>query len=216
LARQIPDVAHRLQANILALADLVGEVLDLARFDATHLNLRISEFTLNDLLTEESANARPWAEAKGLWLKVQMSKAKLRLRSDRSKLVRIVANLLGNAIKYTDAGGVTVCFSREPDGDPLIHVADTGIGVAPEQLEYIFDEFVQLHNPEGDRHKGYGLGLAICRRLVEALGGRITVESQLGQGSRFTVRLPPSSIVDTPGDAPATPTCPAHLTQGAG
>jgi signal transduction histidine kinase len=107
--------------------------------------------------------------------------------------------LLSNAIKYTNTGGVTVAAAREPDGTAVIHVADTGVGIAPGQLEHIFDEFVQLGNPEGDRSKGHGLGLAICRRLVEILGGRIAVESQPGRGSRFTVRLPPSCVVDTPG-----------------
>ena len=133
---------------------------------------------MNDLVADEAACVHPLAEAKGLWLKVEMPEAKLRLRSDRTKLARIVANLLGNAIKYTITGGVTVAASREPDGTALIRVADTGIGIAPEQLEHIFDDFVQLRNPEGDRSKGHGLGLAICRRLVEALGANITVESQ--------------------------------------
>jgi signal transduction histidine kinase len=201
LTDQVPDVAHRLQANARALADLVGDLLDLTRIDAAQGKLQTAEVSLNDLLAEEAACVRPLAEAKGLWLKVEVPEAELRLRSDRTKLVRIVGNLLGNAIKYTITGGVTAGASREPDGTTLIRVADTGIGIAPEQLEHIFDEFVQLRNPEGDRSKGHGLGLAICRRLVEALGGHITVESQTGHGSRFTVRLPPSGIVDTPGGA---------------
>ncbi len=130
------------------------------------------------------------------------------------KLVRIVANLLGNATKYTSNGGVTLAASREPDGTALMCVSDTGMGIAPVQLEHIFEEFVQLHNSERDRSKGHGLGLAICRRLVEALGGRITVDSQPGHGSRFTVRLPPSCVVDAAGGAPP-PTGPEHLTEGA-
>jgi signal transduction histidine kinase len=212
LTAQIPDVAHRLQANARALADLVGDVLDLARVDAAQGKLQRAEFSLNDLLAEEATCLHPLAEAKGLWLKVEMPEAKLRLHSDRTKLVRIIANLLGNAIKYTITGGATVGAFREPDGTAVIRVADTGIGIAPEQLEHIFDEFVQLRNPDDDRSKGHGLGLAICRRLVEGLGGRITVESQPGHGSHFTVRLPPSCVADTP-EVPAA--LPAHLTEGA-
>jgi signal transduction histidine kinase len=212
LTAQIPDVAHRLQANARALADLVGDVLDLARFDAAQGKLQTTEFPLNDLLAEEAALVRPLAEAKGLWLKLEVPEVTFRLRSDRMKLGRIVANLLGNATKYTSNGGVTLAASREPDGTALIRVSDTGVGIAPEQREHIFEEFVQLHNSELYRSNGHGLGLAICRRLVEALGGRIIVDSQPGHGSRFTVRLPPSCAIDPVGDAPP-PTCSGRLTE---
>jgi signal transduction histidine kinase len=212
LTTQVPDVAHRLQDNARALANLVGDVLDLARFDAAQGKLQTTEFSLNDLLAEEAALIRPLAEAKGLWLKLEMPEVTFRLRSDRMKLVRIIANLLGNATKYTNSGGVTLAASREPDGTALIRVSDSGVGIAPEQVENIFDEFVQLQNPDRDRRKGHGLGLAICRQLVAILSGSITVKSQPGHGSHFTVRLPPPSVMGTPGGAP---TCPARLTQGA-
>lgn len=198
LTAQVPDVAHRLHANARALADLVGDVLDFARLGVAQGQLQLAEFPLNDLLTEEATRVRPLAVAKDLWLKAELLEANLRLRSDRTKLLRIVANLLGNAVKYTITGGVTMAASRAPDGAVLIRIADTGIGITPDQLEHIFDEFVQLRNPEGDRGKGHGLGLAICRQLAEALGANITVESQPGQGSQFTVRLPPSCVVETP------------------
>jgi signal transduction histidine kinase len=198
LAIQVPDIAHRLQTNALALADLVGDVLDIARFDAVEVEIHLSEFSLSDLLADECARARPLAEAKNLWLEVEPPEDLIRLRSDRLKLVRIVGNLLGNAIKYTQTGGVTVTATHEPNNSALIRVRDTGVGIAPEQLERIFDEFVQLSNPERDRSKGCGLGLAICHRLVKALGGRIAVESQPGDGSDFTVCLPSSCVVEMP------------------
>lgn len=198
LAIQVPDIAHRLQANALALADLVGDVLDIARFDTVEVELRLSEFSLSDLLAGECARARQLAEAKNLWLKVEAPGESILVRSDRLKLVRIVGNLLGNAIKYTQTGGVTVTAALGPNKSALIRVRDTGVGVAPEQLGCIFNEFVQLSNPERDRSKGCGLGLAICHRLAEALGGSIAVESQPGQGSAFTVRLPSSCVVETP------------------
>jgi signal transduction histidine kinase len=204
LAIQVPDIAHRLQANALALADLVGDVLDLARFDAVEVELHLSEFSLSDLLADECARARPLAEAKNLWLKVEPPGDSVRLRSDRLKLVRIVGNLLGNAIKYTQTGGVTVTTALEPNNAALIRVRDTGVGIAPEQVGRIFDEFVQLSNPERDRSKGCGLGLAICHRLVKALGGSIAVESQPGDGSAFTVRLPSACVMETPTGVVAT------------
>jgi signal transduction histidine kinase len=196
LTVQMPDIAHRLQANTLALADLVGDVLDVAHFDSARSELRVSEFSLNDLLDQECARALPLAQIKDLRLKVEAPADPLWLRTDRIKLGRIVGNLLGNAIKYTDEGGVTVSAALAPDRAALIRVCDTGVGIAAEELEHIFDEFLQLRNPELDRGKGYGLGLAICRRLVEAVGGSIAVESEPGHGSVFTVRLPPSCVVE--------------------
>jgi signal transduction histidine kinase len=198
LALQVPDIAHRLQANALTLAELVGDVLDIARFDAVEVELHLSEFSLSDLLADECARARPLAEAKNLWLNVEAPQDAIRLRNDRLKLIRIVGNLLGNAIKYTPTGGVTVTAALEPKDSALIRVPDTGVGIAPDQLGCIFDEFVQLSNPERDRSKGCGLGLAICHRLAAALGGSIAVESQPGHGSAFTVRLPWSCVVETP------------------
>src|SRR5262249_14209612 len=120
LATQVLDVTHRLQANALALADLVGDVLDLARFDATQVNLQTSEFSLNDLLAEEPARILPLAQPTNLWLRVEAPAVALRLRSERVNLVRVIANLLGNAIKFTNPGGVTVAACREPDGTALI------------------------------------------------------------------------------------------------
>jgi signal transduction histidine kinase len=195
LAVQVPDLAHRLQASALALADLVGDVLDVARLDAAEVELRLSDFCLNDLLAEACARLRPLAEAKNLWLKVEVPEGRIRLRSDRVKLVRVVENLLGNAIKYTHIGGVTATAACGPDGAASIRVTDTGVGIPPEQLGRVFGEFVQLGNREGNRSSGYGLGLAICRRLVQSLGGTITAESQPGRGSAFTVRLPASCVV---------------------
>jgi signal transduction histidine kinase len=205
LTVQVPNVTRRLQDNAHALANLVSDVLDLARDDAAQGRIHATEFSLIDLLTEQAALVRPLAEAKGLWLKLDVPEIAFRLRTDRMKLVRIMANLLSNAIKYTNSGGVTVAACREPDGAALIRVCDTGVGIAPEQIENIFAEFVQLRNPERDHSKGHGLGLAICRRFVETLGGNITVQSQPAHGSQFMVRLPPPCIADSRSDAEASP-----------
>jgi signal transduction histidine kinase/ActR/RegA family two-component response regulator len=199
MAIQVPDIAHRLQANALALADLVGDVLDLARLDAVGAELHLSEFCLDDLLAEECARVSPLAQAKNLWLKIEPPETPVRLRSDRVKLARVVGNLLGNAIKYTFTGGVTVTAALGPDRAALVRVCDTGVGIPQQQLGHIFDEFVQLGNPECDRSKGYGLGLAICRKLVQALGGNISAESQPGRGSVFTVRLTSSCVMEASG-----------------
>src|SRR5207244_4015082 len=99
------------------------------------------------------------------------------LRADRIKLGRVLANLVSNSIKFTREGYIRVTSRRTSDGALEISVTDTGVGIAPEYQSLIFDEFYQLRNPERDRNKGTGLGLAICRRLSDAMGGVISVES---------------------------------------
>ena len=117
------------------------------------------------------------------------------LRTDRVKLGRILGNLLGNAIKFTDRGQVRVEAHRldGPGSGVAIRVIDTGVGIAPENQEKIFDEFYQLSDPQ--RSKGSGLGLSISKRLVHAMGGELTVDSERGSGSTFTITLPGSAVL---------------------
>jgi signal transduction histidine kinase len=195
LAAEVPGLAQRLQANALSLANLVSDVLDVSSLDSGRVELHESEFSLNELLAEECRRLLPLARAKGLWLASEPTEPFLRLRADRVKLARVLDNLLSNAIKFTETGGVTVSADLMPERAVRIYVRDTGVGIAAADLGRVFDEFSQLHNPERDRTKGWGLGLAICRRLVEVMGGEIAVESQPNRGSVFMVRLPPSCAV---------------------
>jgi signal transduction histidine kinase len=211
LAAQVPALAHRLQANALSLADLVSEVLDNARLDADRITLQESTFSLNELLAEECLRLHSLAQAKNLTLKIVPLAPPISLRADRMKLARVLGNLLSNAIKFTESGGVTVSSSLEPVRGVRINVCDTGIGIAPEHLAEVFDEFAQVGNGSGDHNKGWGLGLAICRRLIAALDGNVTVESELNHGSTFTICLPPSCMVNGP-DTVSEP--PADQTSG--
>jgi signal transduction histidine kinase len=195
-------MAQRLQADARWVAELVSDLLDMARIDSGRMDLKESTFSLNDLLTGQCRDAALLAEAKALRLEAELPEPPLWLRADRGKLSRVLSNLVGNAIKFTETGGITVNGARSPNGEALITVRDTGIGIAPEQLDRVFDEFTQVHTTEGERNKGWGLGLAICRRLVNALGGSISVESALGRGSVFTVRLPSDCIVEGPNRLP--------------
>jgi signal transduction histidine kinase len=137
----------------------------------------------------------PAAEQKGLYLRAQ-APTHLAMRTDRVKLERILNNLVSNAVKFTERGGVRVEVERAGAGVE-IHVIDTGIGIAPEAQERLFDEFYQLHNRERDRRKGFGLGLSIARRLARHLGGDVTVDSAPGRGSRFSVVLPTEMADDS-------------------
>jgi two-component system, sensor histidine kinase len=201
LATQVPDLVERLQANAGALDRLISDLLDVASIDLGRITVQESSFSLDDLLVEQCGNLLPLSDAKQLRLEVGASDQPTWLRTDREKLARVLSNLLGNAIKFTRNGSITVSVSQTPEL-VLIRVRDTGVGIAAEHLEHIFDEFAQLQNEAVEHAGGSGLGLAICRRLMEALGGSITVESELGQGSVFTASLPSRCHVDGAHRAP--------------
>lgn len=196
MTAQIADCAEDLQRNTLSLIELVGDVLDLARFDSGKSDLVESDFSLADLVDQEVRQCLPIAQDKRVELAVEPISRTLWLRTDRVKLARVVGNLLGNAIKFTDQGRVTAGARVADDGSQrvLISISDTGMGIAQENLQNIFDEFRQLHNPARDRMKGSGLGLSIVKRLVDVMGGQIEVASRVGLGSTFTVALPASTV----------------------
>jgi signal transduction histidine kinase len=195
LAEQVPHLVQRLQANALALVELVTDMLDISRFDSGKVEVQESEFSLGEMLAEEGRQLLPLAQEKNLALVVEPPQRPLWLRTDRVKLARIIGNLVGNAIKFTQAGSVRLSAALDSDRHLHIRVSDTGPGIPPEHVNHIWDEFAQLRNPARDREKGTGLGLAICKRMIEVMGGSIGVESTVGRGSVFTVTLPPSCVV---------------------
>jgi PAS domain S-box-containing protein len=191
---QIPDMARELQHSAATLVELVSDVLDVARFDSGKIELQESEFSLGALFNDEGRQLSPMAKEKKLKFEVEIPDPPIWLRTDRVKLGRVIANLLGNAIKFTPRGEVRLGAGKMPDGGVRIYVSDTGIGIGPEHKARIFDEFYQLRNPERDRNKGTGLGLAISKRLVDAIGGTLEVESTPEQGSAFSITLPDSIV----------------------
>jgi signal transduction histidine kinase len=186
-------------------------VLDVARFDSGKVELQETDFALDALFADEYRQLSPLARDKGLTLEYVPPDPPVWLRADRIKLSRVLGNLVGNAIKFTDRGSVRVTASAVTHEDGAtgveIRVSDTGIGIPPDAQRHIFDEFFQLRNPERDRNKGTGLGLTICNRLVDAMGGRLSVQSAVGEGSTFTITLPGSCITSPP---PATPAATAE------
>jgi len=195
MSGEIPDLARELHGSAISLVNLLSDVLDIARFDSGKVELQESEFSLNELLDEEHRQMQPLAREKGLELLTKGSQEIVRIRTDRIKLARVLGNLIGNAIKFTDRGEISVEAGRTDDGSAQIRVVDTGIGIDPEFQRHIFDEFFQLRNPERDRNKGTGLGLTICKRLIDAMGGTIELSSTPGTGSIFTVILPSSTVL---------------------
>jgi two-component system, sensor histidine kinase and response regulator len=169
---------------------LIGEVLDLAKIEAGRMELESSRIVLEDLLREVVDVARIRAAQGGLALSYQTTSALPALvTTDGRKLRQVLLNLLGNAAKFTDRGGICFRVGAEPNGSRCrlrCDVIDTGVGIAPEDIEQIFDPFKQVKQTQR-RVEGTGLGLAICRKLVDLMGGTLTVTSEPGRGSTFSV-----------------------------
>lgn len=182
-----------IRASAKATADLLDSLLEYARMDwATDANV-VATFGLGDAVRAAADQFQAAADQKGLELRVRCP-ADLTVATDRVKLDRVLANLLSNAVKFTHQGWVRVdVVSAGPAVE--VHVVDSGVGIAPESHERLFEEFFQVANHERDRRKGFGLGLAIARRLALQLGGDIMVDSAVGKGSRFTLALPTAVVV---------------------
>lgn len=196
----VEEAMAQIQANSRAAADLLEGLLECARLDWHQEPNHAEVFPVIELLRTAMSAVQPAATQKGLILKA-LDPDQLQVRTDRRKLERIVANLLSNAVKFTAQGGVRVVVERRGDSAEL-HVIDTGVGLSAEQQGCLFEEFYQVSNYERDRQKGFGLGLAIARRLARQLGGDIAVDSAVGCGSRFTVTLP-GSVAEAGTPAPA-------------
>jgi signal transduction histidine kinase len=199
----IPELASELHKSSMSLVALISDVLDLTRMDAGRIELRETEFEFNAWLEEECHKLQPLAEKKNLAFNVATAPHAVQIRADRVKLSRVVTNLIGNAIKYTHGGSVRVETTINRSGNLQMKVSDTGIGIAPDGLSSIFDEFSQIRSPNRENSSGSGLGLSICKRLAVAMGGTLSVESVLGKGSTFTLTLPAAMIVATPEVQPA-------------
>jgi signal transduction histidine kinase len=196
--REMLGVAHR---NARQLAALVNDLLDLSRIDAGRLPLRIQPTDVTAAIARVRSTLAPLAAEKGLDLVTGGGSAPIFVSADPDRLDQILLNLVGNAVKFTEEGRVTISASAD-DSWVTIAVADTGVGIAPEALPHIFEEFRQ--GGEDSRRKGgAGLGLAIVRHLVGLHGGTVAVQSSPGKGSTFTVRLPAAPIPIEPAAAPA-------------
>jgi signal transduction histidine kinase len=180
------------------LLDQVGEILAYARGAANQLTLSPSRFELSAVVAQLTALNESLASRKGLRLEADVPAEMEPVTADREKIAHIVGNLIGNAIDFTPHGGRVWVRARqiasERGSECLIEVGDTGIGIDPEHHELVFREFAQVDASASRQHHGTGLGLTIARKLVELHGGRIWLQSGLGEGSRFFFTIPyPSS-----------------------
>jgi len=197
----LDDKQKRYAANIqrsgTMLLEMINDILDLAKMEAGKMEVRPSEFKIGALVGAQCDMARPLAEKKNIDLDYDVSPSLPALRQDQAKVQQILNNLLSNAIKFTpDGGRISVGAEQDPCGDLLLSVSDTGIGISPDDQTLVFEKFRQASGalPDGDamtrEYSGTGLGLSIVRELCRLLGGDVSLESELGKGSTFTVRLP--------------------------
>ncbi len=173
------------------LSHLVGDMLDLSKIEADRLEVKIEQLSLEQCLTEVVDQLKPFASNKSLYLILDMEEALPTVLADSIRLRQVVINMVSNALKFTENGGVTI-QSRMLFGYDMLRVSviDTGIGISPAALEYIFEAFRQADGSTTRRFGGTGLGLTIARKLIELQGGEVAVESTLGQGSVFSFTLP--------------------------
>jgi signal transduction histidine kinase len=169
---------------------LINDILDLSKVEAGRLELVLTTFELHGALESALALVRERATRHGLMLELTMDSHLTDVVADERKVKQILLNLLSNAVKFTPEGGRVQVNAAAVDGMAEISVADTGIGIAPEDQEVIFEEFRQVGSDYARNPEGTGLGLALARKLVELHGGRIWVKSQVGQGSTFTFTIP--------------------------
>ena len=193
LAGKIPEEEHSylqvIERNGKNLLALINDILDISRIESGREELEMTRFDVNELITESINLINPQARQKNVELKFTPGVTVLNMTTDAEKLSHILQNLIGNAVKFTEQGMVTV-KTDESNDQVFITVTDTGIGIAEYQLPYIFDEFRQADSSTSRRFGGTGLGLALARKYTRLLGGEISVRSTLNQGSEFTLSLP--------------------------
>jgi signal transduction histidine kinase len=185
------DVLKRLESNGRHLLGLINDVLDLSKIEAGQLVLELSDYSLEDIAQTVRSTLEPLAADKKLAFKIEVAPKLPPGHGDGRRLAQVVINLVGNAIKFTDAGQVVI-KATATDGSFHLSVCDTGPGISAADQAKLFQEFQQADNAITRKKGGTGLGLAISKRIIEMHGGKIWVESRLGQGSTFAFTLPVS------------------------
>jgi signal transduction histidine kinase len=188
-AQQRADL-HRIQQSQRHLLGLINEVLNYAKLETGTVHFDVADVRVREALAGAEALVAPQAQAKGLDLVVRPCAPSLAVRADAEKLRQVLVNLLSNAIKFTDRGGRVELGCTPSATEVAIHVRDTGIGIAADQLGRIFEPFVQVRADLTRTAEGTGLGLAISRDLARGMGGDLTAVSTVGAGSTFTLTLP--------------------------
>ncbi len=190
---QLPDLQKQnLQKVMISsehLLTLINELLDLAKIDAGKMEVIADTFRIDDIIHMTTTTVEPLLKDGRVRIARDIAPDLPPLKTDRDKLKQVLFNLLSNAAKFTEQGEIKVSASRE-NGNLKLAVSDTGIGMKPEALEHVFEEFQQAEKTTASKYGGTGLGLAIVKKFVNLMGGDIVVESEVGKGSKFTITMP--------------------------
>jgi signal transduction histidine kinase len=180
-----------IEAAAADLSELVNDLLDLAKIEAGRVEVVVAPVIVDNLFRALKGMLRPLVDDARVDLIFEPCDYTEAFDSDEGKISQVLRNFISNALKFTEQGAVHVSAFHDPEADTITFaVADTGIGISPENLQLIFEEFSQIEHPLQRRSKGTGLGLPLCRKLAELLGGRVDVVSQPGVGSTFSLVLP--------------------------
>jgi signal transduction histidine kinase len=168
---------------------LINGLLDLAKIESGKMEAYVETFKLEEVMRVATTTVEPMLKNGRVKLVTEFAPDIPLLKTDRDKLKQSVLNLLSNAVKFTEKGEIKLAAWRD-NGNVKLTVSDTGIGMKKEALDLIFEEFRQADMSSTRRYGGTGLGLAIVRRFITLMGGEITVESEVGKGSKFTITIP--------------------------
>lgn len=211
-SEQIKQVGF-IESSACDLQDMVNDLLDIARVEAGKIRIRPKRFEVQELFSALKGMLKPLlADNNSVDLLFEETRDLPPLHTDEGKVSQILRNLISNALKFTPQGRVSVSAKMIEDEDVLFEVEDTGIGIPQEHHETIFREFSQIENPLQEKHRGTGLGLPLCRNLAMLLGGGISLESEPGKGSKFSVIIPAVYVGEavTTADADSLPTPEFH------
>ncbi len=186
---QVSENLNVVMVEAERLTALINNVLDLAKIESGKVKWNIQTLAVAEIIERAAASTAPLFEANGLHFHKEIAPDLPKIAGDEDRLIQVVINLISNAVKFTAAGWIT-CRAEQKDGEIIISVSDTGIGISAEDQAAVFDKFKQVGDTLTDKPKGTGLGLTICKEIVEHHGGRIWVESEIGKGSTFSFALP--------------------------
>lgn len=192
LDRAVRQVGENLEIMVAEgdrLTALINDVLDLEKIEAGRMEFRLEPLDLGQVVDQATAATAALFETTGLELRREVPSGLPEVLGDRNRLIQVVINLLSNAVKFTPSGSITVRVAAAPE-QVVVSVADTGVGITPEDWDRVFEQFAQSGDTLSETPRGTGLGLAICRQIVEQHGGRIWLESEVGVGSTFSFSLP--------------------------
>ena len=175
--------------NVDRLENLINDILDISKLESGAMKFNMEDVDIVEIINNSIQDMKSFAYQKGLDIEAEIKGKLPSIKGDKARLTQVITNLLNNAIKFTEKGKIKVTAERS-NGNIIVSVEDTGIGIAKENIGKLFTKFYQVDSSLGRRYGGTGLGLAICKRIIEHHGGKIWVESKLGKGSKLIFTLP--------------------------